>query len=85
MKLWTKEVEIFLHFHTFLHALSGIESLLIPQLTNLKKQAEPPVVNMTELKSMSSSLQAKVGYPNKQANPSFKKTRASQDEKKQIR
>lgn len=50
--LWTKDVEIFLHFHAFLQADSGMGSLLNPVLTSLKKPTEPPVVKITELNSM---------------------------------
>lgn len=52
MRLCTKDVEIFLHFHAFLAADSGMGSLLTPALTSLKNPTEPPVVKMTELNSM---------------------------------
>lgn len=52
MKLCTKDVEIFLHFHAFLQAESGMESLLTPALTSLKNPMELPVVKITELNSI---------------------------------
>lgn len=52
IKLCTKDVEIFLHFPAFLHADSGMGSLLTPALMSLKNTTELPVVKITELNSM---------------------------------
>ena len=52
MRLCTKDVEIFLHFHAFLQADSGMGSFLTPALTSRKNPTEPPVVRTTELSSM---------------------------------
>lgn len=56
IKLCTKDVEMFLHFHAFLQALSGMGSLLTPALTSLKKPKEPPVVKITELNSIAENI-----------------------------
>lgn len=53
MKLCTTDVEIFLHFHAFLQADSGVGSLPTPALTSLKNPTDPPVVKSTEPRSMS--------------------------------
>lgn len=52
IKLCTNDAEIFLHFHAFLPALSGMGTLLIPVLTSLKNPTEHPVVKTTELNSI---------------------------------
>lgn len=52
MKLCTNDVEIFLHFHAFLRADSGMGSLLTPVFTSRKNPTELPVVKITELSSM---------------------------------
>lgn len=52
MKLCTNDVEIFLHFHAFLRADSGMGSLLTPVFTRRKNPMELPVVKITELSSM---------------------------------
>lgn len=52
MKLCTKDVEMFLHFHPFLQADSGMGRVRTPALTNLKKPTELPVVRTTALSSM---------------------------------
>lgn len=55
IRLWVKDVQIFLHFQAFLQAVSGIGSLLTPQLTSLKKPIEPPAVKSTEFNSMATT------------------------------
>lgn len=52
IRLCTNDAEIFLHFHAFLPALSGMGTLLIPVLTSLKNPTEHPVVKTTELNSI---------------------------------
>lgn len=52
IKLCTNDAEMFLHFHAFLPALSGMGILLTPVLTSLKKATEHPVVKTTELNSI---------------------------------
>lgn len=52
IRLWTKDVDIFLHFHAFLQAESGMGSLLNPELTSLKNPIDPPAVKITEFNSM---------------------------------
>lgn len=52
MKLCTKDVAMFLHFHAFLRAESGMGSLLTAALTSVKKPKEEPVVTITEPNSM---------------------------------
>lgn len=52
MKLCTKDVAMFLHFHAFLREESGMGSLLTVALTSVKKPKEEPVVKITELNSM---------------------------------
>lgn len=56
MKLCTNEVEIFLHFHTFLLVDSGMWSLPIPAFASLNRATELPVVKITELSSMAEML-----------------------------
>lgn len=56
MKLCTNDVEIFLHFHEFLQADSGMGSLPIPAFTSLKRATELPVVKITEPSSMAEML-----------------------------
>lgn len=60
MKLCTNDAEMFLHFHAFLPALSGMGSLLIPLLTSLKNPTEPPVVKTTELNSMAGKMDERI-------------------------
>lgn len=52
IKLCTNDAEIFLHFHAFLAALSGMGTLPTPVLTSLKNPTEHPVVKTTELNSI---------------------------------
>lgn len=52
MRLCTNDVAIFLHFHAFLRADSGMGNLRTPALISLKNPTEPPVVKITELSSM---------------------------------
>lgn len=52
MRLWTNDVEMFLHFHAFLRADSGTGSAPTPAFTSLKNPTEPPVVKITEPSSM---------------------------------
>lgn len=52
MELCTKDVAMFLHFHAFLRAESGMGSLLTVALTSVKKPKEEPVVKITELNSI---------------------------------
>lgn len=49
---------MFLHFHAFLQADSGMGSLVTPVLTSLKKPMELPVVKITELSSIAAVSQA---------------------------
>lgn len=52
MELCTKDVAMFLHFHAFLRAESGMGSLPAVALTSVKKPKEEPVVRITELNSI---------------------------------
>lgn len=52
IKLCRNDAPMFLHFHAFLAALSGMGTLLIPVLTSLKNATEQPVVRTTELNSI---------------------------------
>lgn len=56
MPLCTKDAEMFLHFHAFLRADSGVGRFLNPVLTSLKNPTELPVVKSTELNSMSARI-----------------------------
>lgn len=56
MKLCTNDVEMFLHFHEFLQADSGMGSLPNPAFTSLKTATELPVVKITEPSSMAEML-----------------------------
>lgn len=62
MKLCTKDVAMFLHFHAFLRAESGMGSLLTAALTSVKKPKEQPVVTITEPNSMA-GVKKKNVYP----------------------
>lgn len=59
MELCTKDVAMFLHFHAFLRADSGMGSLLAVALTSVKKPKEEHVVKITEL----NSIAGKTVYP----------------------
>lgn len=59
IKLCTNDAEIFLHFHAFLAALSGMGTLLIPVLTSLKNPTEHPVVKTTEPNSIAENIYIK--------------------------
>lgn len=50
--LCTHDVEMFLHFQTFLQADSGVGSFPTPLFTNLKNPTEPPIVKITEPNSI---------------------------------
>lgn len=50
--LCTHDVEMFLHFQTFLQADSGAGSFPTPLFTNLKNPTEPPIVKITDPNSI---------------------------------
>lgn len=60
MELCTKDVAMFLHFHAFLRAESGMGSLLTAALTSVKKPKEEPVVKITELNSIAGGGRGKM-------------------------
>ena len=62
IKLCMNDVDIFLHFHAFLQADSGMGSFLTTTLTSLKNPTELPVVKITELNSMAEIKEDLTGH-----------------------